>query len=274
MGIKVYKPYTPSSREKTGLDFSTLTKTKPEKSLLVSNHRARGRNNKGKITIRHKGGGHKRRYRLIDFKRNKFNISGQVVSIEYDPNRNANIALINYSDGEKRYILHPEKLKVGATISSGVNSELKVGNTLPLANIPLGTDVHNIELFPGKGGQLVRAAGTSAKILAKENNYVILRLSSKEVRLFKQECLATIGRVSNSEFYNVILGKAGRKRWLGTRPSVRGSVMNQVDHPHGGGEGRCPIGKPRPLTPWGKPALGIKTRKRKNKSDIFIIRSR
>jgi len=274
MGIKVYKPYTPSSREKTGLDFSTLTKTKPEKSLLVSNHRARGRNNKGKITIRHKGGGHKRRYRLIDFKRNKFNISGQVVSIEYDPNRNANIALINYSDGEKRYILHPEKLKVGATISSGVNSELKVGNTLPLANIPLGTDVHNIELFPGKGGQLVRAAGTSAKILAKENNYVILRLSSKEVRLFKQECLATIGRVSNSEFYNVILGKAGRKRWLGTRPSVRGSVMNPVDHPHGGGEGRCPIGKPRPLTPWGKPALGIKTRKRKNKSDIFIIRSR
>jgi large subunit ribosomal protein L2 len=274
MGIKVYKPYTPSSREKTGLDFSTLSGTKPEKSLLVSNHRARGRNNKGRITIRHKGGGHKRRYRLIDFKRNKFNIPGQIVSIEYDPNRNANIALVNYSDGEKRYILHPEKLTVGSTIMSGLESEIKIGNALPLANIPLGTDVHNIELFPGKGGQLVRAAGTSAKILAKENDYVILRLSSKEIRLFKQECFATIGRVSNSEIYNVVLGKAGRKRWLGVRPTVRGSVMNPVDHPHGGGEGRCPIGKPRPLTPWGKPALGIKTRKRKNKSDIFIIRSR
>jgi len=274
MGIKVYKPYTPSSREKTGLDFSTLSGTKPEKSLLVSNHRARGRNNKGRITIRHKGGGHKRRYRLIDFKRNKFNIPGQIASIEYDPNRNANIALVNYSDGEKRYILHPEKLTVGSTIMSGLESEIKIGNSLPLANIPLGTDVHNIELFPGKGGQLVRAAGTSAKILAKENDYVILRLSSKEIRLFKQECYATIGRVSNSEIYNVVLGKAGRKRWLGVRPSVRGSVMNPVDHPHGGGEGRCPIGKPRPLTPWGKPALGIKTRKRKNKSDIFIIRSR
>ena len=182
--------------------------------------------------------------------------------------------MVNYSDGEKRYILHPEKLTVGSTIMSGLESEIKIGNSLPLANIPLGTDVHNIELFPGKGGQLVRAAGTSAKILAKENDYVILRLSSKEIRLFKQECYATIGRVSNSEIYNVVLGKAGRKRWLGVRPSVRGSVMNPVDHPHGGGEGRCPIGKPRPLTPWGKPALGIKTRKRKNKSDIFIIRSR
>jgi large subunit ribosomal protein L2 len=275
MGIKVYKPYTPSSREKTCLDFSTLTKTKkPEKSLLVSNQRARGRNNKGRITIRHKGGGHKRLYRLIDFKRNKLNIIGQVVSIEYDPNRNANIALINYSDGEKRYILHPEKLNVGDSVMSGPTSEIKVGNALPLENIPLGADVHNIEFFPGKGGQLVRAAGTSAKVLAKENDFVILRLSSKEIRLFKKECFATLGRVSNSEIYNVVLGKAGRKRWLGVRPSVRGSVMNPVDHPHGGGEGRCPIGKPRPLTPWGKPALGIKTRKRKNKSDIFIIRSR
>mgnify|MGYP001206879317 CR=1 FL=1 len=274
MGIKVYKPYTPSSREKTCLDFSTLTKVKPEKSLVVSSHRARGRNNKGRITIRHKGGGHKRRYRLIDFKRNKVNIPGQVVSIEYDPNRNANIALVNYSDGEKRYILHPEKLTVGSTILAGEKSEIKIGNALPLANIPLGTDVHNIELLPGKGGQLVRAAGTSAKILAKENEYVILRLSSKEIRLFKQECFATIGRVSNSEIYNVVLGKAGRKRWLGVRPAVRGSVMNPVDHPHGGGEGRCPIGKPRPLTPWGKPALGMKTRKKKNKSDMFIIRSR
>jgi large subunit ribosomal protein L2 len=274
MGIKVYKPYTPSSREKTCLDFSTLTKVKPEKSLVVSSHRARGRNNKGRITIRHKGGGHKRRYRLIDFKRNKVNIPGQVVSIEYDPNRNANIALINYSDGEKRYILHPEKLTVGSTILAGEKSEIKIGNALPLSNIPLGTDVHNIELLPGKGGQLVRAAGTSAKILAKENEYVILRLSSKEIRLFKQECFATIGRVSNSEIYNVVLGKAGRKRWLGVRPSVRGSVMNPVDHPHGGGEGRCPIGKPRPLTPWGKPALGIKTRKITKLSTRYILRGR
>lgn len=274
MGIKIYKPYTPSTRQKSSLDFSGLSKIKPEKSLLVSNQRFKGRNNQGRITIRHKGGGHKRRYRLIDFKRNKYEIPGKVISIEYDPNRNANISLISYEDGEKRYILHPENLKVGDLVISGKGSAIKVGNALPLENIPLGTDVHNIELFPGKGGQLVRAAGTSAKILAKENNFVILRLSSKEIRLFKKECIATIGRVSNSDFYNVVLGKAGRKRWLGIRPTVRGSVMNPVDHPHGGGEGRCPIGKPRPLTPWGKPALGVKTRKRKNKSDIFIIRSR
>ena len=274
MGIKIYKPYTPSTREKSSLDFSILSNIKPEKTLLVSNHRSKGRNNQGRITTRHKGGGHKRRYRLIDFKRNKFDIKGTVVSIEYDPNRNANIALINYTDGEKRYILHPENLKIGDSIISGKLSEIKIGNTLSLADIPLGTDVHNIELFPGKGGQLVRSAGTSAKILAKENNFVVLRLSSKEIRLFKKECLATIGRISNSDFYNVVLGKAGRQRWLGIRPTVRGAVMNPVDHPHGGGEGRCPIGKPRPLTPWGKPALGVKTRKRKNKSDIFIIRSR
>jgi len=274
MGIKIYKPYTPSTRQKSSLDFSGLSKIKPEKSLLVSNQRFKGRNNQGRITIRHKGGGHKRRYRLIDFKRNKYEIPGKVISIEYDPNRNANISLINYQDGEKRYILHPENLKIGDLVVSGKGSEIKVGNALPLENIPLGTDVHNVELFPGKGGQLVRAAGTSAKILAKENNFVILRLSSKEIRLFKKECVATIGRVSNSDFYNVVLGKAGRKRWLGIRPTVRGAVMNPVDHPHGGGEGRCPIGKPRPLTPWGKPALGVKTRKRKNKSDIFIIRSR
>ena len=274
MGIKIYKPYTPSTREKSSLDFSNLSKVKPEKSLIISNHRSKGRNNQGRITIRHKGGGHKRRYRLIDFKRNKFNVKGIVASIEYDPNRNANIALINYEDGEKRYILHPENLKIGDSIISTTSGEIKIGNTLPLSTIPLGTDVHNIELFPGKGGQLIRSAGTSAKILAKENNFVVLRLSSKEIRLFKKECLATIGRISNSDFYNVVLGKAGRKRWLGVRPSVRGAVMNPVDHPHGGGEGRCPIGKPRPLTPWGKPALGVKTRKRKNKSDIFIIRSR
>lgn len=274
MGIKIYKPYTDSTRNRSVLDFSHLSKIKPEKSLLVANHRPKGRNNQGKITIRHKGGGHKRRYRLIDFKRNKYDIEGHVLSIEYDPNRNANISLINYKDGEKRYILHPENLKVGDIVSSGEKASIQIGNSLPLNNIPLGTDVHNVELMPKKGGQLIRAAGTSAKILAKEKDFVVLRLSSKEIRLFKKECFATIGKISNSDIYNVVLGKAGRKRWLGIRPTVRGSVMNPNDHPHGGGEGRCPIGKPRPLTPWGKPALGVKTRKRKNKSDIFIIRSR
>jgi large subunit ribosomal protein L2 len=274
MAIKIYKPYTPSTRNKSDLDFSILSKIEPEKSLTVANHRAKGRNNKGRITIRHKGGGHKRLYRLIDFKRNKYDIKGTVMSIEYDPNRNAFISLINYEDGDKRYILHPENLKVGDTVYAGINSPIEKGNSLPLDKIPLGTDVHNIELFPGKGGQLMRSAGTSAKILAKENDFVVLRLSSKEIRFFKKECFATVGKVSNSEFYNVVLGKAGRKRWLGVRPTVRGSVMNPVDHPHGGGEGRCPIGRSRPLTPWGKPALGMKTRKKKNKSDMFIIRSR
>jgi large subunit ribosomal protein L2 len=274
MGIKIYKPYTPSTRNKSVLDFSILSKVEPEKSLVVANHRANGRNNKGRITIRHKGGGHKRKYRLIDFKRNTYDIKGKVMSIEYDPNRNAFISLINYDDGEKRYILHPENLKVGDSVLAGKNAEISIGHSLPLDSIPLGTDVHNVELFPGKGGQLIRSAGTSAKVLAKENDFVVLRLSSKEIRLFKKECYATIGRISNSDFYNVVIGKAGRNRWLGIRPTVRGSVMNPVDHPHGGGEGRCPIGKPRPLTPWGKPALGVKTRKRKNKSDMFIIRSR
>jgi large subunit ribosomal protein L2 len=274
MGIKIYKPYTSTTRNKSGLDFSKLSKNKPEKSLVVANHRAKGRNNQGRITTRHKGGGHKRKYRLIDFKRNKVDIKGIVMSIEYDPNRNSNIALINYTDGEKRYILHPENLNIGDSIYSGKESDISVGNALPLEYIPLGTDIHNVELFPGKGGQLVRAAGTSAKVLAKENDFVILRLSSKEIRLFRKECCATIGKVSNSDFYNVTKGKAGRNRWLGVRPTVRGSVMNPVDHPHGGGEGRCPIGKPRPLTPWGKPALGIKTRKKRNKSDMFIVRSR
>jgi large subunit ribosomal protein L2 len=274
MGIKIYKPYTPSTRNRSVLDFSTLSKKKPEKSLVVSNHRPKGRNNQGRITIRHRGGGHKRRYRLIDFKRNKYNVSGKVISIEYDPNRNANIALIHYDDGEKRYIIHPQTLTISDRINSGKDAEIKVGNALPLRDIPLGTDVHNVELFPKKGGQLMRSAGTSAKILAKEKNYVVLRLSSKEIRLFQQDCFATIGKVSNADIYNVVLGKAGRKRWLGIRPTVRGSVMNPVDHPHGGGEGRSPIGKPRPLTPWGKPALGIKTRKPRKKSDMFIIRSR
>ena len=270
MGIKIYKPYTATSRNRSVLDFSSLSKIKPEKSLLISNQR----NNQGRITTRHKGGGHKRRYRLIDFKRNKYNIEGKVSSIEYDPNRNTFISLIQYNDGEKRYILYPEKLKIGDIVFSGKNAEIKIGNSLSLENIPLGTDIHNVELIPGKGGQLIRAAGTSAKILAKENNFVVLRLSSKEIRIFKKECFATIGKLSNSDIYNVRLGKAGRNRWLGIRPTVRGSVMNPVDHPHGGGEGRCPIGKPRPLTPWGKPALGVKTRKRKKKSDMFIIRSR
>ena len=274
MAIKVYKPYTPSTRNKSTLDFSTLSKDRPEKSLTVANHRAKGRNNKGRITIRHRGGGHKKLYRIIDFRRNKIDIEGTITSIQYDPNRNANIALVNYADGEKRYILQPENLKVGSKVISGTNVEPNIGNTLPLANVPLGADVHNIEFIPGKGGQLMRAAGTSAKVLAKDNDYVILRLSSKEVRLFRKDCKATIGRVSNSDIYNVVSGKAGRTRWLGIRPTVRGSVMNPCDHPHGGGEGRCPIGHARPLTPWGKPALGMKTRNKKKRSDIFIVRRR
>jgi large subunit ribosomal protein L2 len=274
MGIKIYKPYTPSTRNRSVLDFSILSKVEPEKSLLVANHRTKGRNNQGRITIRHKGGGHKRRYRLIDFKRSKREIEGKVSSIEYDPNRNANIALITYLDGEKRYILHPEKLKVGESIFTGHTAEIKIGNALPLKQIPVGVEIHNVELIPGRGGQIIRSAGTSAKIIGKEKNSVILRLSSKEIRVFREDCYATIGKVSNSDFYNVSLGKAGRNRWLGKRPNVRGAVMNPVDHPHGGGEGRCPIGRPRPLTPWGKPALGVKTRKKRKKSDIFILRSR
>lgn len=274
MIIKILKPYNPSTRNRSGLDFSFLSKKKPEKSLVVSNHRACGRNNQGKITCRHKGGGHKRKYRIIDFKRNKYDIIGKIIAIEYDPNRNTNIALVSYLDGEKRYILHPEQLKIGDQIQAGKNSPIFPGNALPLEEIPLGTEVHNIEFFPGKGAQVIRSAGTSARILAKENNFVVLRLSSKEIRLFKKECFATIGRLSNSDIYNVNIGKAGRNRWKGVRPTVRGSVMNPVDHPHGGGEGRCPIGRPRPLTPWGKPALGMKTRKKKKKSDLFIIRKR
>jgi large subunit ribosomal protein L2 len=274
MGIKIYKPYTPSTRNRSVLDFSILSKIKPEKSLLISNHRAKGRNNQGRITVRHKGGGHKKRYRVIDFKRNKENIKGKVLTIEYDPNRNVFISLIGYEDGEKRYILYPEKLKIGDFILSGKNIEIQVGNSLLLKDIPLGTDIHNVEILPGKGGQFIRAAGTSAKVLAKEKQFVILRLSSKEVRAFQENCSATIGKLSNSDFYNVRIGKAGRNRWLGIRPTVRGSAMNPVDHPHGGGEGRCPIGKPKPVTPWGKPALGVKTRKRKNKSNLFIIRRR
>jgi large subunit ribosomal protein L2 len=274
MTIRLYKSYTPGTRNRVLSDFSEITKSKPEKSLIRKNHRSKGRNNRGVITIRHRGGGHKRLYRVIDFKRNKINIEGQVVSIEYDPNRNARIALIHYSDGEKRYILQPKNLKVGDSIYSGSNISFNIGNSMPLAEIPLGTSIHNIELIPNKGGQIVRAGGTSAKILAKEGNYVTLRLPSKEIRLLRKECNATIGEISNNDSFLVQSGKAGRTRWLGIRPTVRGSVMNPCDHPHGGGEGRAPIGRTRPLTPWGKPALGIRTRKNKKLSGAYILRRR
>lgn len=274
MGIRLYKSYTPGTRHRALSAFTEITKAKPEKSLIQKNHRRKGRNNRGIITIRHRGGGHKRRYRIIDFNRTKYGINGTVAAIEYDPNRNARIALIYYSDGEKRYILHPKGLTVGSTILSGSGSSPTVGNTLPLEEIPLGTSIHNIELIPKKGGQLVRAAGTSAKILAKDGDYVTLRLPSKEIRLLRKECFATIGEISNNDAFLVQSGKAGRTRWLGKRPTVRGSVMNPCDHPHGGGEGRAPIGRTRPLTPWGKPALGIKTRKRKKLSDAYILRRR
>ena len=274
MSIRLYKSYTPGTRNRALSAFSEITKSKPEKSLIKKNHRNKGRNNRGVITIRHRGGGHKRRYRIIDFRRNKYNAEGTVASIEYDPNRNARIALIHYQDGEKRYILHPNKLNVGDKIMAGPESPINIGNNLPLSEIPLGTSIHNIELIPNKGGQIVRSAGTSAKILAKEGDYITLKLPSKEVRLVRKECFATIGEISNNDAFLVQSGKAGRTRWLGKRPTVRGSVMNPCDHPHGGGEGRAPIGRSRPLTPWGKPALGIKTRKRKKTTNKYILRSR
>jgi len=274
MTIRLYKSYTPGTRNRALSGFTEITKTKPEKSLIRKNHRTKGRNNRGVITIRHRGGGHKKLYRLIDLKRNKSGIEGIVRSIEYDPNRNARIALINYIDGEKKYILHPKNLNVGERILSGSGSPLNIGNALPIQEIPLGTSIHNIELIPNRGGQIVRAAGTSAKILAKEGDYVTLRLPSKEIRLIRKECFATIGEISNNDAFLVQSGKAGRTRWLGKRPTIRGSVMNACDHPHGGGEGRTPIGRTRPLTPWGKPALGVKTRKRKKLSDAFILRRR
>ena len=274
MSIRLYKSYTPGTRNRALSDFSNITKTKPEKYLIKKNHRNKGRNNRGIITSRHRGGGHKRRYRLIDFKRNKIGISGIVNAIEYDPNRNARIALIYYTDGEKRYIIHPKNLNVGDSVYAGSGSSIQIGNSLPLEEIPLGTSVHNLELVPNKGGQIVRAGGTSAKILAKDGDYITLRLPSKEVRLIRKECFATIGEVSNNDVFLVQSGKAGRTRWLGKRPTVRGSVMNPCDHPHGGGEGRAPIGRTRPLTPWGKPALGIKTRKNKKLSDAYILRRR
>jgi large subunit ribosomal protein L2 len=254
--------------------FDEITTDKPEKSLVVTLVKRAGRNNQGKITVRHQGGGHKRKYRIIDFKRNKDGIPGKVATIEYDPNRSAYIALINYVDGEKRYILAPHGLKVGMTIMSGPDADIRVGNALPLRNIPVGTVIHNIELKPGRGGQLVRAAGASAQLLGKEGNYAIIRLTSGEVRMIHLDCRATVGQVGNLDHELINIGKAGRSRWLGRRPTVRGSVMNPVDHPHGGGEGRAPIGRKSPVTPWGKPTLGFKTRKKNKPSDKYIVRRR
>ena len=274
MGIKVYNPYTPSRRNMTGLDFEVITTDKPEKSLLVSKNKTAGRNNQGKITVRHHGGGNRQKYRLVDFKRNKDGIPAKVATIEYDPNRTANIALIVYADGQKSYILAAEGIKVGETLMNGSDAEVKPGNCLPLADIPVGTEIHNIELVPGKGGQLVRSAGNSAQLMAKEGKYATLRLPSGEMRYVPINGRATVGKVGNGEHSLVNIGKAGRKRHMGIRPTVRGSVMNTNDHPHGGGEGRAPIGRPGPSTPWGKPALGLKTRKKKNKSNKMIIRTR
>ena len=274
MAIKKYKPTSNGRRNMTSSDFSEITTSTPEKSLLAPLHRKGGRNNQGKLTVRHQGGGHKRQYRIIDFKRDKDGIPGRVATIEYDPNRSANIALINYVDGEKRYILAPKNLEVGLEVMSGPEADIKPGNALPLVNIPVGTVIHNIELKPGKGGQLVRSAGTSAQVLGKEGKYVLVRLNSGEVRLVLATCRASIGQVGNEQHELIKIGKAGRSRWLGKRPTVRGSVMNPNDHPHGGGEGRAPIGRKSPMSPWGKPTLGFKTRKKKNKSDKFIVRSR
>lgn len=272
MSVRIYKAYTPGTRHRILSTFNDITINKPEKTLIKKNQQKNGRNNQGIITIRHRGGGHKKKYRLIDFKRNKFDIEAKVVSIEYDPYRNARIALLHYSDGEKRYILHPNNLKVNDRVLSGKLAPIKIGNALPLSLIPLGTLIHNIELIPARGGQIVRSAGSSAKILAKEGNYVTLKLPSKEVRLIHKSCFATIGEIGNNESILIKSGKAGRTRWLGKRPTVRGSAMNPCDHPHGGGEGRTPIGHSRPLTPWGKPALGAKTRNLRKNSNQYIIK--
>ena len=274
MGIKSYNPYTPSRRNMTGSDFNEITKKTPEKSLLDVKRKNAGRNNQGKITVRHQGGGNRQKYRVIDFKRNKDDIPAKVIGIEYDPNRTANIALLSYADGTKSYILAPEGLTDGMTVMSGENAEVRVGNTLPLANIPIGTMVHNIELYPGKGGQMVRAAGNAAQLMAKEGKYATLRLPSGEMRLVLLNCRATIGIIGNGDHSLVKIGKAGRKRHMGIRPTVRGSVMNPNDHPHGGGEGNAPVGRPGPSTPWGKPALGLKTRNKHKASNKLIIRRR
>ena len=274
MGIKKYTPYTPSRRNMTGLDFTEITKNAPEKSLTVSLKKNSGRNNQGKITVRHHGGGSRRKYRIIDFKRNKDNIPATVLSIEYDPNRTANIALICYADGQKAYILAPQGLKVGQKIMNGEHAEARLGNCLPLSLIPIGTEVHNVELYPGAGAQMVRSAGVAAQLMAKEGKYATLRLPSGEMRMVPINCRATIGVVGNGEHSLVNIGKAGRKRHMGIRPTVRGSVMNPNDHPHGGGEGRAPVGRPGPCTPWGKPALGLKTRSKKKASNKLIVRRR
>ncbi|MFM8307746.1 MAG: 50S ribosomal protein L2 [Microcystis aeruginosa] len=274
MGIRSFRPLTPGTRQAAISDFKEITKTEPEKSLTHRKHSKQGRNNRGVVTSRHRGGGHKRLYRIIDFRRDKRDIPATVAAIEYDPNRNARIALLFYKDGEKRYIIAPAGLGVGDTVIAGENAPFEVGNALPLSRIPLGTEVHNIELVPGRGGQMVRAAGSFAQVVAKEGDYVTIRLPSKEVRMIRRECYATIGKVGNAEARNISLGKAGRTRHRGQRPHVRGSVMNPVDHPHGGGEGRAPIGRSGPMTPWGKPALGRKTRNKKKRSSDLIVRRR
>ena len=274
MGIKTYNPYTPARRNMTGSDFSEITKATPEKSLVVTLQKKSGRNNQGKITVRHHGGGSRRKYRIIDFKRRKDGIPATVLSIEYDPNRTANIALLAYADGEKAYILAPQGLEVGTKLMNGPEAEIKVGNCLPLSEIPVGTQVHNIELYAGKGGQLVRSAGNAAQLMAKEGKYATLRLPSGEMRMVPINCRATIGVIGNGDHNLVKIGKAGRKRHMGIRPTVRGSVMNPNDHPHGGGEGRAPIGRSGPCTPWGKPALGLKTRKKNKQSNKLIVRRR
>ena len=274
MAIRVYKPITNGTRQRSVLKSDEITKTTPEKSLVVTKNKTDGRNNQGRITVRHRGGGVKRKYRLVDFKRNKDGITAVVQGIEYDPNRSANIALIAYKDGTKAYILAPKDLHVGDIVESGENADIKVGNTLPIANIPVGTFIHNIELKPGKGGQLARSAGNSAQILGREDKYVLIRLASGETRKILGTCRATIGVVGNEDFNLVKVGKAGRTRHMGLRPTVRGSVMNPNDHPHGGGEGRAPIGRSGPMTPWGKPALGLKTRKNKKESNKYIVTRR
>ena len=274
MGIKTYNPYTPSRRNMTSSDFSEITKKTPEKSLCESKKKHAGRNNQGKITVRHRGGGNRRKYRIIDFKRNKDGVAAKVVGIEYDPNRSANIALICYEDGQKAYILAPEGLTDGMKVMNGPHAEIRVGNCLPLSDIPVGTNIHNIELYPGRGGQLVRSAGNSAQLMAKEGKYATLRLPSGEMRMVPINCRASIGSVGNGDHNLIKVGKAGRKRHMGIRPTVRGSVMNPNDHPHGGGEGKTGIGRPGPSTPGGKPALGLKTRRNKKASDKLIVRRR
>lgn len=274
MGIKKFKPTSPGVRFMTVSTFEEITKKEPEKSLVEILKKKAGRNMQGRITARHRGGGHKRKYRIIDFKRDKDGVPAKVAAIEYDPNRSARIALLHYKDGEKRYILAPVGLKVGDIVESGPNADIKPGNALPLSHIPVGTIVHNVELYPGKGGQLARAAGAAAQVMAKENGFATLRLPSGEMRMVPEECRATVGQVGNLEHENITLGKAGRSRWLGRRPHVRGSAMNPVDHPHGGGEGKAPIGRKHPVTPWGKPTLGYKTRKKNKPSDKYIVKRR